>query len=217
MVAKNQRHAIFVNGLLTAPEALLKEVRSTDYIIGVDGGTDHVVRLGLIPSIVVGDLDSISPKNLESLEKRGIPILKYDPRKDETDLELAIAHSASLNPQEVILFSPFGGRVDHALANLMLLTRPTMSGSRVTLFDGEIRMILVRPGIPERIKGELGSKFSLIPISGDVHVEKLSGSEWELVDTVLHLGIARGLSNIFRSGEVEIQTTSGLLLAISGI
>ncbi len=217
MNSTEPRHAIFVNGLLSAPEALLKEVRPTDYIIGVDGGTDHVVRLGLTPNVIVGDLDSISPQNLEMLQKRGIQVLRYDPRKDETDLELAITHSASKNPKEVILFSPFGGRVDHALANIMLLTRPALAGSRISLFDGEVRMLLIRAGIPESLSGEPGSKFSLIPLGGDVHVDSLTGSEWELKNTILPLGVARGLSNIFRSNEVKIGISSGLLLAISGI
>ena len=51
---------IFVNGEFT-PSPVLEQVISPDaYIIAVDGGTRHAFRIGVVPHIIIGDLDSLS-------------------------------------------------------------------------------------------------------------------------------------------------------------
>ena len=61
-----------------------------DEIIGVDNGTAHLFDRSLIPSKVLGDLDSIAPVLLEKVENLNIDLIRYEPDKDKTDFELSL-------------------------------------------------------------------------------------------------------------------------------
>ncbi len=85
------RAVIFANGSLNLPVAL----SPGDFIIAADGGAQHCLALGLIPAVVIGDLDSLTPADLEALEAQGAEIVQFPARKDFTDLELALKHARS--------------------------------------------------------------------------------------------------------------------------
>jgi len=60
-----------------------------DVIIACDGGLKHCHRLGITPDYIVGDLDS-APKDI--LDRyQDVPMLRFSPEKDQTDLELGVA------------------------------------------------------------------------------------------------------------------------------
>ena len=69
-----------------------------DEIIGVDNGTAHLFERSLIPSKVLGDLDSITPVLLEKVENLNIELIRYEPDKDKTDFELSLESIS--NPEE---------------------------------------------------------------------------------------------------------------------
>ncbi len=54
-----QRVVIFVNGRIPDLEQVRTLVRPSDLIVAADGGSRHALALGLVPSLVIGDLDSI--------------------------------------------------------------------------------------------------------------------------------------------------------------
>ncbi|MDZ7586159.1 MAG: thiamine diphosphokinase, partial [Patescibacteria group bacterium] len=71
-----KRAVIFINGEM-ADLSRLKLVKN-DFLIGVDGGAMHILKLGLKPDLIIGDLDSIKaiPKD--------VPVLKLVDQ-DKTD------------------------------------------------------------------------------------------------------------------------------------
>ena len=69
-----------------------------DEIIGVDNGTAHLFERSLIPSKVLGDLDSITPVLLEKVENLNIELIRYEPDKDKTDFELSL--DSISNPED---------------------------------------------------------------------------------------------------------------------
>ena len=51
------RLIIFANGIVPELESARRLLQAGDFLIAADGGTRHVLALGLFPSIVIGDLD----------------------------------------------------------------------------------------------------------------------------------------------------------------
>lgn len=210
----SRSHALLINGELRDPRRVAQEIMGNFYVIGVDGGSNHAESLGLRPDVIIGDLDSISPALLDTLTQLNIKILKHPTNKDETDLELALSHSLSLNPSRLMFVSGLGGRIDHQLANILILLREDLKDKEVEFFDGVTRIYLLT-GVKERaIKGSPGQKFSIIPLSADLVVGSLSGAEWGLSRERLGLGSGRGLSNLFLDNQLKIELLSGSALLV---
>ncbi len=98
------RAVIFANGSLNSPVRLSPE----DFIIAADGGTRHCLALGLVPAVVIGDLDLLTPADLETLKARGTRILQFPVRKDFTDLELALQHARTSGADEILILGALG-------------------------------------------------------------------------------------------------------------
>ena len=81
---------IFANGNLRDLDFVKSMISPGDLIIAADGGGMHLAAAGLIPDVVIGDMDSIAPGVLAKFENSGSQILRYPVEKDETDLELAM-------------------------------------------------------------------------------------------------------------------------------
>jgi thiamine pyrophosphokinase len=63
------RLIIFANGIIPELESARRLIQSGDVIIAADGGSQHLFwHLGLLPSIIIGDLDSLSPDERRRLE-----------------------------------------------------------------------------------------------------------------------------------------------------
>jgi|1048.fasta_scaffold03675_4 thiamine pyrophosphokinase len=209
-----KRHIVFINGELTNGRRIADSIRNDDLLIGVDGGTNHILALGLTPHVVLGDLDSISKETLQVIQEKNIKTLRHPVDKDQTDLELAIEFSLSLAPTEIVFVSALGGRFDHALANILILNRADLHGRSISFFDGSTRIVLLSGNVEMRFEGIKGRTFSLLPISSDVRVEALQGARWGLANEALPLGTSRGVSNVFAEDTISIRLSSGRLLLV---
>ncbi|MBT7483683.1 thiamine diphosphokinase, partial [Candidatus Peregrinibacteria bacterium] len=118
----SKRAIIFINGDLPNLDAACKTIRDDDFIIAADGGTRHALTLGLLPSVVIGDLDSLDSVNWHVLDENRVEIIEYPQDKDETDLELALAYAIDSGYKQIRLIAALGGRLDQTLGNLSLLT-----------------------------------------------------------------------------------------------
>lgn len=115
------------NCLIVCPRPLerapgeLAEVIGEAFVIAVDGGLTNVLGLGLVPSLWVGDGDSVKAG---ALGKARCPKLKLPRSKDYTDLEYAlhVAGSAFLDglwEGNVVLLGAQGGRFDHDIGTML--------------------------------------------------------------------------------------------------
>ena len=202
------RAVIFANGSLNPP------VRFTpgDFIIAADGGTRHCLALGLVPAVVIGDLDSMTSAELEVLEAQGAKIVQFPVRKDFTDLELAIKHARSSGADEILLLGALGARWDQTLANVMLPTAfPELN---IRLADGNQEFIYLRAGETITVTGHPGDILSLVPLGGDAQGITTDKREYPLNGENLPLGSTRGVSNVLLAAEAQISLLAGFLLCV---
>ena len=206
------RTLIFANGILPDPASARKILRDDDIIVCADGGTRHALALGLTPSVIIGDLDSILEEEKRKMKEDGVQILQYPRDKNETDLELALNYAIESGAHEIIVIAAQGNRLDQTLGNLALLTNVQLSTLNVKLDDGMEEAFFCR-GRSE-VRGRRGDLVSLIPWGSGVSGVRTEGLRWPLSNETLFPHKTRGISNEMLDEVAEIQITSGLLLVI---
>jgi thiamine pyrophosphokinase len=208
------RIVVFANGILNRPDLLKLQLRDSDRIFCADGGTCHALALELIPDAIIGDLDSLDSKLVDQMKLKGVTIHQHPAHKDETDLELALQLAIAENPDEILLVTALGGRLDQMLANIMLLTRPEYASTSIILLDGPYRARLLRSHQSLVIDGRLGDTLSLVPLTPTVSGVSLSGVGWPLEQTTLSMGSTLTISNTFTNSQVTVQIGQGLVLVV---
>lgn len=187
-----------------------------DLIIGADGGAARALSWGLIPDLVIGDMDSLSGGARETLEGQGCQFIEHPRAKDETDMELALSHAVRQGAQEIVVLGALGGRLDHTLANLLLLALPGLEGITVRIVDGDGEALLVRSGETLHLQGKPGDLVSLLPVGGEVQGVSTNGLAWALQGATLRFGFTRGVSNEMTDSVASIEVQNGYLLVVHG-
>jgi thiamine pyrophosphokinase len=195
------------SALQWAPEA--------DKVVAADGGTALARELGLRPDLIVGDLDSSDPNLVEQFQAQGVEIRRYDhDTKLETDTELALLAALEWQPDTIVLLGALGGRLDHALANILLLTRPAFAPLDIRIIDGKQEASLAKPDRWNPIRGGAGDTVTLLPVGGDAHGVRTEGLHWPLQGETLPLGYGRGVSNRIDGRAPQVALDGGLLLVV---
>ncbi len=206
------RILIFANGHLPDLDAARALVRPDDFIIAADGGTRHALALGLIPNVIIGDLDSVTREEKQKLHEADTQIILFPRDKNETDLELAIQHAVDMNPDQIIIVGALGGRLDQTLGNLALLSNVQRSTCNVSLDDGVEETFFCRD--QAQVQGRSGDVVSLIPWGAPVEGVRTEGLRWPLSDETLYPDKTRGISNELMGETATVQIRSGLLLIV---
>ncbi len=206
------RLIIFANGILPQLEPTRRLIQAGDVLIAADGGTRHALALGLFPSLVLGDLDSLSQEDRQKLDEKGVKIQEYSRDKDETDLELAFIYARAHGYREIVVVGALGGRLDQTMGNLSLLTNPELATLDVRIDDGVEEAFVTRARC--EVHGNPGDIVSLIPWSGEVRGVSTEGLQWPLINETLFPDRTRGISNEMTQDTVTISQKSGLLLVI---
>ena len=213
------RIIIIANGEPPAQADVDKWLRATDTLMCADGGAKTALQFGLHPQHVIGDFDSLDTNELHQLEQLGAQLHRHPTAKDETDLELALAFAAQLAPaaNEIIVLGALGGRIDHELANMMLLAMPILQGRRVVMAHGpdEIMLIDTRQSPSQlALHGSQGDVVSLLPFGGDARGIRTEGLLYPLRDEPLLVGPARGVSNVMLGTDASVHVRSGMVLCV---
>ncbi len=208
-----KRVVIIANGDLGDLNFHRNLLKADDYIISVNGGTAHALSLGFEPTLIVGDLDSLSSEQKAELSNLGSDLARHSTEKEKSDLELALDRAIGMKPAEILIIGALGGqRTDHALINLLLLKMPLDAGIPASIVDENQEIYLTRDRIT--INGEPGDYLSLFPLgeeAGGIVTENL---KYPLNKETLHFASTRGLSNELIAGSATVRVRSGLLLLI---
>lgn len=210
-----KRALIFANGTVFHAEAVRALILLDDYLIAADGGLRYVRALGLQPHLLIGDLDSISPAELDEMRRLpGVRVEQHPVEKNETDLELAIFAALETGAREIRLLGALGGRLDMTLSNIFLLMLPELAGCDARLEDGVEEVFLIRPGKEGVVTGEPGDTVSLLPWGGLAEGVRTEGLYYPLRGETLLPERSRGLSNEMTSTRARVTLERGLLICV---
>lgn len=186
-----------------------------DLLIAADGGAEWLYDVGVTPHVVVGDLDSADPRLIERLETAGAQIERHPVEKEASDAELAVARSVQAGADEVLILGALGGpRIDHELANLMLLTGRRWRGHGLRIVRGPTSIRALIGGERLELGGALGDLVTLLPIEGDAAGVWTEGLRYPLSGETLSAGGTRGLSNEVALPPASVRVDAGSLLVI---
>ncbi len=179
--------------------------RSADIVVAADGAANRLLASGIVPTTIIGDLDSLDPV----VERSSLPI-EEDLDQETTDCDKLLIHVRRRYAQsQFSLIGLEGDRFDHVLSSLQSTARlyPTC---RLVLRDG--LAWFVRPGFPVQVASSVGHTVSLIPILPCTGVA-MEGVQWSPKAELSPLG-ATSISNIAAGKTVVAQLQEGLALLV---
>lgn len=185
----------------------LIESLNIDYVICADGGLEKVKKLGLIPNLILGDFDSVDPKVLEEYKNLNIETVTYPSEKDYTDMELAISHAVKIGFKDIILIGASGTRLDHTMANLMLIERYHKKGINIKILDNNNSIQSVTNTLI--IPFKKSHYVSVIPISENIEGLTLEGFKYPLSNVNVERGSTLCISNELIENEGVIKINKG--------
>lgn len=200
-MAKLNKVLLVLNGALNK-KFLAETAKKYSFILAADGGANKCLKAGIKPDIVVGDLDSVTPKNKVLLRGR----LKQVARQDNSDFEKALDYLKTLKPKQVDIVLSYGGRLDFALSNFLTASNYLKYFDICFLFPKAVVYLLLKSA---KIKAVKNARISLIALE---EIKNISTQNllYPLKSENLPIG-QRGLSNI-ALGNFGINFKRGKLL-----
>ncbi len=206
------RAVIFVNGRIPDLEQARRLTRPGDTLVAADGGTRHILALGLIPSVVIGDLDSLTDDDRRKLDAAGTEIRRFPRDKNKTDFELALQYTLEAGHHEILIVAALGNRLDQTLGNLALLTDPSLAGLQIRVDDGVEQAFFA--STLAQVEGHPADPVSLIPWGRKATGVITEGLRWPLRGETLYPYKTRGISNELLGETASVSLKSGLLLIV---
>jgi thiamine pyrophosphokinase len=206
------RIIIVANAPVNADPRLSQIAASADYIIAADGGAQSLAAAGIVPHLLIGDLDSLSDDHVDWLIAQGVEVQRYAREKDETDLELALLAAVARNASHIDLFCVLGGRWDHTVATIAMLSLPMLIGRTVRIFADRQTLAIVRDHIV--LDGPVTRTVSLIPLTPTVDGITTTGLAYPLEYATLYFERSRGVSNVVTQMPASVLVQSGILLVV---
>ena len=182
-----------------------------DFILCADGGYDYASASGIVPNMLIGDLDSITLPNDPAIET-----LIFPSEKDDTDTGICLQTALNQGYRDILIIGGLGGRLDHTMSNIQLITGKCHLADRITIRDRSNSCTVITDGsvtLP-RIKDQYVSIFSMSEKSTGVTT---SGLKYPLDDATMVYGSTLGTSNEIIDAQATISVKEGRLLIITSM
>lgn len=187
-----------------------KYFNNSDIVICADGGAKHLIRENLIPNLIVGDLDSLGNEMLKKYELLGVEIKRFPTHKDKTDTELAIEYAIEKGANDILLIGATGSRLDHSLANVMLLYKLVKLNVNIRIVDQYNEIFISNSQLT--LNKKEGYYVSIIPLV-DSKIT-LNGFKFNTESVEFNVGSTLGISNVVKENKGTINIEEGICLII---
>lgn len=108
---------ILADGLFPESKRVLQYLDKASAIVCCDGATVKLLKYGLQPTHIVGDMDSLPHQYQRQFAAR----IVSSADQETNDLTKAVNHALSLGYEQAVVLGATGQREDHALGNIGLL------------------------------------------------------------------------------------------------
>lgn len=168
-------------------------------LVGADGGADRIAVAGLVPELIVGDLDSLDDPE----SWRGRARLLKITEQETTDFEKALY---STRAPVTVAMGMTGNRLDHTLAALDAMSRHAASRKVVLVDAHDLALALTGPFA---FAVEAGERVSVHPLA-PVTFKHSEGLQYPLDGLQLAPGLRTGTSNAALEGAFSITPEVGI-------
>lgn len=206
------KRAVIITSYIESTFDMKSFISADDFVICTDGGYDIAVNEGIRPDLLIGDFDSI-----KATLPCDIEIERFNPEKDFTDLELALKSAVKSNIKNVEIWGGIGGRLDHTIANIQLLSNYTNCFDSLIMKDGSNSCFaihsegnLVHIDIPSKDN----CYFSVFSLTEKCHGLSIEGVKYPLFNHTLTNSFPLGVSNEFTEKKVHLSLKKGTLLVV---
>lgn len=172
------------------PSNITEHPKGEDLCIAADSGFRNAQTLGVTPSLLLGDFDSLGacsiPKETECV--------KVPAEKDFTDTQLAVDTAIQKGATEIVIIGGLDGRLDHTLSNLAILEDLNQRKIHCLITDGKNRVQYIHS--TSTLIAKSGFRYlSLLTISEKAKGVSIEGCKYPLQNATLSRNFQYAVSN----------------------
>jgi thiamine pyrophosphokinase len=207
------RAAIFLNGSPDSSELLRRVAGFADLIVAANGGTRYALEVGVVPDLVVGDMDSLGEELMLELDRLGASLERHPVRKDKMDGQLAVLAARERGATAADLLCAVGGTLGALFSVPQILLAAERIGLRSTVVADRGRIFVVEAG-SRTVQGDPQDSVSIFPLSGLATGVTLESMEYPLENASLEPGDTLGFHNELIGREASVSVEEGALLVV---
>lgn len=206
------RAVLFCNGEIADIDYHKALLFEDDFVIAVDGGGNYCRKMGIVPSVAIGDFDSLDCEIKSYFKMQGVEMIPFPADKDYIDMILGIEEAKKRGYDDILILGALGGkRADMFLGNALALSA---YDEKIVLENEWSRICFLKEKREIDINGEIGSYVSLIPLSDVLITGKSRGLKYPLDQLMFKRGETRSISNEFLECSAKISIVKGESLIV---
>ncbi len=155
----SKKAVIIADGDFPQHEIPLRYLRESEFIICCDGSARYLADAGMTPSVIVGDMDSLS----EELKERFADRLYVDSEQESNDLTKSVRWCLNAGYDDLVILGATGKREDHSVGNISLLAEYIKIVNVKMVTDTGIFIPFVKSCTVDSAPGQQVSVFSIDP------------------------------------------------------
>jgi thiamine pyrophosphokinase len=150
---------IVADGSFPEHEIPLGYLRNAEIIVCCDGSAETLVKKGMIPTAIVGDMDSLSSELAIKFSDRTF----IDKTQETNDLTKAVEWCRKSGNSDIVIVGATGKRDDHTIGNISLLAEYAQDMNVIMVTDTGIFYPFLESCRIDSREGQQVSIFSIDP------------------------------------------------------
>ena len=206
---KNKTAYIIAAGPISNYNYVKEQIPNDAFVLCADGGIKHCEKLKILPNVIISDFDSSENKYPTNCE-----VITYPSEKDDTDFSLCVKKAISLGFENIVTFGAVGGRIDHTLGAIQILSYCADRNVKCSLLEHKNEVYMLNSGESMAFNNPHNKNISIFSYSEKCQGVFTKGVKYHLNNAELTNSFPLGISNKAISETVEISIENGKLLII---